>query len=112
MEIGVDPNEAVTAGQQVETISESFAGLIKEFQATVENAEAVAVEAPCRRGYGPFGETNTGAMAKVEEHGVTLGGNVQAGGAEAGITDAENATDFTTVREALRMQINHYTDLG
>ncbi len=108
-EVGANPYEAYQRGEGAVTIAETFTGLKSAFDDAITAAKTAAVEPPCANAYPEFGEANAALMADIQEHGMSLGGNVQAGAQQTANTDSEAGDDFTDVGGVLSRQINEQT---
>ncbi|WP_435107742.1 hypothetical protein [Nocardiopsis synnemataformans] len=100
-EAGVNPYDAYGIGSNAEAYASGFIGLGEDFNEVLLSAKSACAPDPQVTGWSAYGEEQAEAMAKVENHGVSLAENVQAGASEAAATDHSSAEDFVPVDSPL-----------
>ncbi|WP_163505949.1 hypothetical protein [Fodinicola acaciae] len=92
--IGVNPNQAVGAGQTVEALGSGGASMRSDFQLASYDAAAAAVERNLPAAYEGYQALWTDRINQVIHLTEQSGMNVQAGGAAAAETDTTAASGF------------------
>ena len=108
-EVGVDPHDAHGKGADAEDYAAGFKALVTDFERVLgEDAYSAAGDTPKFSGLKTFVDQQSAAMEKVEEHGESLGRNVQSGAQEADSTDSESADGMAGASNGLSRRINIY----
>ncbi len=92
--VGGNPNEGLQDGQNAEALASAMAGLADMFDLVVEDAVSVAGEDDVEAAYRAFKERHFQDFLDVQEHGLQLADNIQAGASEIALNDLENAEEF------------------
>ncbi|WP_306370669.1 hypothetical protein [Nocardiopsis sp. CC223A] len=107
-EVGVNARDAYQSGNTAESYAADFIGLGEDFKAVLDAAKSACDHEPEVTGWEAYGEEQAEAIAKVEEHGLSLAENVQAGAAEASHTDVDSGDGFSEAGSPLGRPINFY----
>ncbi|WP_017610727.1 hypothetical protein [Nocardiopsis xinjiangensis] len=100
-EAGGNPIEGMQGGEYAETLAAAMAGLADGFDLLMEDAESAAGNEDVRAGFRTFKEEASQSLIDVQEHGMTLAHNVQAGAGEIAQNDLDNAEGFEHPWQAL-----------
>jgi hypothetical protein len=95
-EAGANPIEALEGGELAEALAEAMAGLADMFDLIMEDAESVANRDEVQAALRSFKEEYSPAIVEVQEHGLQLAGNIQAGAAEVAVNDLQAASEYET----------------
>ncbi|MCY9786317.1 hypothetical protein KIK06_20700 [Nocardiopsis sp. EMB25] len=104
-EAGANPIEAMEGGEYAETLAAAMAGLADMFDLLMEDAEAAAGHTDVVAGFRTFKEEFAQDLIDVQEHGLSLANNIQAGASEIARNDLEGAEDYNSAWDA-RLEIN------
>ncbi|MEV2276285.1 hypothetical protein AB0I72_11905 [Nocardiopsis sp. NPDC049922] len=96
-EVGVNAHDAHGAGSNAEAYAAGFVGLGADFNETLLAAKAACDHDPKVTGWGGYGEGQASAIARVENHGLSLSENIQGGASEAAFTDQDSGVEFTAI---------------
>lgn len=80
--------------QDAEAYASGFVGLGEDFNAALDTAKAACDHEPEVSGWDAYGEEQAAAIAKVEDHGVSLAENIQGGASDIAATDEENSETY------------------
>jgi hypothetical protein len=89
--LGMNPNQANSAGTQTMSLSESYRSLQGDLMGAVRDCIDAAGEPEVVGGYESFGETWSTDLAKTADHGESVGGTTRLTVADGVETDSENA---------------------
>ncbi|WP_017569956.1 hypothetical protein [Nocardiopsis halotolerans] len=95
-EAGANPIEALEGGQLAEALAEAMAGLADMFDLIMEDAETVAHEDGVESALRSYKEEYAPTIVEVQEHGLQLANNIQAGASETALNDLEAAETYNT----------------
>ncbi|MEV2279395.1 hypothetical protein AB0I72_27845 [Nocardiopsis sp. NPDC049922] len=95
-ESGGNPIEGYEGAQLAEALAESMAGLADMFDLIMEDAETVAQRDEVSSALRAYKEEYGPAIVEVQEHGLQLADNIQAGASEIARNDQEAAGDYQT----------------
>ncbi|WDZ88841.1 hypothetical protein [Nocardiopsis sp. HUAS JQ3] len=84
-----------SSGLDAEAMANAMAGLSDMFDHLMEEARSRSEHARMRTGYAVFLDKYVDHIAEVEENGLRLAENIQAGVAEAAETDLRSAEDYS-----------------
>lgn len=102
-ELGVNVQDAFGAGVDAEAYASSFDGLHSDFSDVLDSANSACKDDPKVTGWSSYGEEQSSAIAEVEHHGVSLGGNIQSGASEAANTDGQAGESYGSVEIPSRL---------
>ena len=105
-ELGVNPVEAYSSGQDAEAYASGFTGLGDDFDAALQTAKTACKHDPEVKGWDAYGEEQAAAIAKVENHGISLAENIHGGAADVATTDHEAAESYDAVAHPLNRPPN------
>ncbi|WP_143847106.1 hypothetical protein [Nocardiopsis sp. JB363] len=102
-EVGVNVHDAYGAGASAEEYASAFNGLHDDFNDVLSSASAACADDPKVGGWSDYGEEQAEAIARVENHGISLAENVQGGASETANVDSQasevyNSTDVPMAR--------------
>lgn len=95
-ESGGNPIEGYEGAELAEALAESMAGLADMFDLIMEDAETVATRDEVSSALRAYKEEYGPALIEVQEHGLQLAENIQAGASEIARNDHEAAGDYDT----------------
>ncbi|MES0835715.1 hypothetical protein [Nocardiopsis tropica] len=95
-ETGGNPIEGYEGAQLAEALAESMAGLADMFDLIMEDAETVAQRDEVSSALRAYKDEYGPAIVEVQEHGLQLAENIQAGASEISRNDQESAGDYKT----------------
>jgi hypothetical protein len=95
-EAGANPIEALEGGELAEALAEAMAGLADMFDLIMEDAETVAQRDEVSSALRAYKEEYAPALVEVQEHGLQLANNIQAGASETALNDLEAAEEYST----------------
>ena len=93
-EVGVQTALGFQAGLDAETMANAMAGLSDMFDHLIEEARSRAEHVRMRIGYSVMFNKYVDHISDVEENGMRLAENIQAGVAESAETDLKSAEDY------------------
>ncbi|MGW5880140.1 hypothetical protein ACWFMI_26690 [Nocardiopsis terrae] len=105
-ELGVNVVEAYGSGQDAEAYASGFVGLGSDFDAALQTAKIACKHDPKVSGWEAYGEEQAAAIAKVEDHGLSLAENIQGGAADVAATDQEASETYNAIDYPLSRQPN------
>lgn len=94
-EAGGNPNEAKQSGSTAETLAESMVGLKEDYEGLISGCKTGAGEEEVKAGFEKH--LNSGILekiAEIEERGLRIAENMQAGARDLAETDYENTTGY------------------
>ncbi|MFE6450398.1 hypothetical protein [Nocardiopsis dassonvillei] len=95
-EAGANPIEALEGGELAEALAEAMAGLADMFDLIMEDAETVAQRDEVSSALRAYKEEYAPTLVEVQEHGLQLANNIQAGASETALNDLESAEEYNT----------------
>ncbi|MEY9214361.1 hypothetical protein NI17_020190 [Thermobifida halotolerans] len=104
-EAGANPQEAASKGEAAEEMANAMAGLADTFEdliTEVRDAASIYVH----NGYSRFRDDHYDSIKKVQDHGMTLANNIQAGAGEAALTDLDASGGYQGAWPSLSRDIN------
>lgn len=93
-ESGANPIEAMEGGEYAETLAAAMAGLADAFDILMGDAASASGHEDLRSGFNKFREEADQALIDLQEHGLALANNIQAGAGEIARNDQESSEDF------------------
>ena len=87
--MGVNVEAARGEAQNAEACAADFVGLSADFTDALQTAKSACEHEPEVGGWGPYGEAQSTAIAKVEAHGLSLAEHIRGTAAEVADTDNE-----------------------
>ncbi|WP_083947947.1 hypothetical protein [Thermobifida cellulosilytica] len=104
-EAGANPGAAAAKGATAEEMAEAMAGLADTFDDLITEVRAAA-GSYVAAGYSRFRDDHYDSIKKVQDHGLTLADNIQAGAAEAALTDLDTSDGYQGAWPSLSRDIN------
>ncbi len=95
-EAGGNPIEGYEGAELAGALAESMAGLADMFELIMEDAETVVHRDEISSALRVYREEYGPALVEVQEHGLQLAENIQAGASEIALNDHESAEDYNT----------------
>ncbi|QUX31121.1 hypothetical protein KGD83_11880 [Nocardiopsis akebiae] len=95
-EAGANPIEALQGGELAEALAEAMAGLADMFDLIMEDAETVAQRDEVSSALRAYKEEYAPTLVEMQEHGLRLANNIQAGASETALNDLEAAEHYDT----------------
>lgn len=105
-EVGVNVQDAYGAGASAEEYASAFNGLHDDFNDVLSSASAACADDPKVGGWSEYGEEQAEAMARVENHGVSLAENVQGGASETANTDGQASEVYNSADVPMARPVN------
>lgn len=93
-ESGANPIEAMEGGEYAEALAAAMAGLADAFDILLGDAVSACGHQDVRTGFTTFREEADQALIDLQEHGLALANNIQAGAGEVARNDLDSAEDF------------------
>ncbi|MFI6575641.1 hypothetical protein ACIBFB_07550 [Nocardiopsis sp. NPDC050513] len=93
-EAGGNTIEAMEGGEYAETLAAAMAGLADTFDILMEDAESASGHEDVRAGFRALREEAAQALIDVQEHGLSLADNIQAGSGRIAVNDLDSARDY------------------
>ncbi|MEV2278394.1 hypothetical protein AB0I72_22680 [Nocardiopsis sp. NPDC049922] len=101
-EAGANPIEAMEGGEYAQTLAAAMAGLADMFDLLMEDAEAGAGHSDVMAGFRKYRDEYGQDIVDVQQHGLSLADNIQAGASEVARNDLESAEEYDTPWESHR----------
>ncbi|KOX11231.1 hypothetical protein [Nocardiopsis sp. NRRL B-16309] len=101
-EAGANPIEAMEGGEYAETLAAAMAGLADMFDLLMENTESAAGHEDVIAGFRKYKEEYAQDLIDVQEHGLGLANNIQAGAGRVAENDLESAEELRSPWESHR----------
>ena len=93
-ESGANPIEAMEGGEYAETLAAAMAGLADAFDLLLGDAVGACGHDDVRSGFNKFREEADQALIDLQEHGLALANNIQAGAGEVARNDLDSSEGF------------------
>ena len=93
-EVGVQTDLGFQSGLDAEAMANAMAGLSDMFDHLIEEARSRAEHARMRTGYSAMFDKYVDHVSEVEDNGLRLAENIQAGVSESAETDLKSAEDY------------------
>lgn len=101
-EAGANPIEAMEGGEYAETLASAMAGIADMFDLLMEDAKTASGNRDVSLGFDLFKHDMYPIFQDVQEHGLQLADNIQAGASEIALNDVEVADEYDTPWESHR----------
>lgn len=101
-EAGGNPIEGMQGGEYAETLASAMAGIADMFDLLMEDAKTASGNPDVSLGFGLFKNDMYPLFQDVQEHGLQLADNIQAGAGKIALNDVETAQEYTTPWESHR----------
>ncbi|WP_285733529.1 hypothetical protein [Nocardiopsis sp. ATB16-24] len=95
-EAGANPIEAMQGGEYAETLASAMAGIADMFDLIMEDAKTASGHPNVALGFGLFKNDMQPIFQEVQDHGLQLAENIQAGAGETALNDLESAEEYDT----------------
>ncbi|MDA2813075.1 hypothetical protein O4J56_20685 [Nocardiopsis sp. RSe5-2] len=94
-EAGGNPNEANSSGTEAESLAENMVGLSDDYEGLIKGCKGAAGEEEVEDGFRKHIASGIlDKISEIEERGLRLAENMQAGARELAETDYENTTGY------------------
>ncbi|TQN30760.1 hypothetical protein FHX37_0644 [Haloactinospora alba] len=105
-EAGGNPDEIRGEAANAAELANAMTGLRETFTDIMDGVRKAAVEEECAEGYSKFKEKYLDDITDVENHGMELARNLDAGGAEIGATDDDTSDSYESPWPGLSRPVN------
>ncbi|MET9709954.1 hypothetical protein ACFW3Z_18505 [Nocardiopsis alba] len=93
-EAGANPIEAMQGGEYAETLAAAMAGLADAFDILMGDAANASVHEDVKAGLQKFRDEADQSLIDLQQHGLALANNIQAGAGETAQNDLESSDGF------------------